>query len=535
MLHRFLPLLFFYLFSCSLKAQQPYLLIDIQTQKSYPVKDSAAAVQFLDSLANHYYYRTQLQKVERQEGTTRLFFDKGQNFNTAEVELSANTATETRLLQKFYTKNLDSLKAAINEIYRKKGYSFSRVQTKFLGMTKNVPAVLLTAIPGRQRTIDALVIRGYDKLPSRFLKNLNREYRGKIYDDKKLAELNTNLRAHPFLFPEKSPQTLFTRDSTQIFLFLQKRKSNSFDGIIGFGNDKTEKFSFNGSLNLNLRNMFNRFETVNLFWQRNADRGQTFDLQTDIPYLFGSNVGTDIKVNIFRQDSTFATVKLLPAIYLHLNSRQKIGLRGRLETSTVTDSLYTQARDFTKKGVGIWYRFTAPTDIELFQFGTKIQAEADLLSTHYPAVERTFPQSSYLISAEHNLSLAGNHFLNLRAEGGLFSSAEILGNNELFRLGGWNSFRGFNENSLLADKYFFGSAEYRYLIGAQAFFDVFGQYGQLYNKSLQLHPKLYSFGVGFNFFLPIGLMSFQIANGTQFGNPIKFGDTKIHWGILTKF
>ena len=95
--------------------------------------------------------------------------------------------------------------------------------------------------------------------------------------------------------------------------------------------------------------------------------------------------------------------------------------------------------------------------------------------------------------------------------------------------------RGFNENSLYADFYYYGNLEYRYLIGEQAFFDSFFQYGQLNNKSLNLKPRLYSFGLGFNFFLPIGLMTFQISNGNEFGNPIKFGDIKIHWGIVSRF
>ena len=107
--------------------------------------------------------------------------------------------------------------------------------------------------------------------------------------------------------------------------------------------------------------------------------------------------------------------------------------------------------------------------------------------------------------------------------------------NELLRFGGWNSMRGFNENTLLADFYYYGTAEYRYLVGNQAFFDVFGQYGTLNNRSLYEKPKLYSFGLGFNIFLPVGLMSFQISNGNQFGNQVKFGDTKIHWGILSRF
>ena len=107
--------------------------------------------------------------------------------------------------------------------------------------------------------------------------------------------------------------------------------------------------------------------------------------------------------------------------------------------------------------------------------------------------------------------------------------------NELLRFGGWNSMRGFNENTLLADFYAFGGAEYRYLITEQSFFDVFAQYGQLNNKVLDVRPQLYSFGIGFNFILPIGLMSFQISNGNTSGNAFRINATKIHWGIVTRF
>ena len=228
-------------------------------------------------------------------------------------------------------------------------------------------------------------------------------------------------------------------------------------------------------------------------------------------------------------------MKFLPSVYLHLTNRQKLGLRGRFETSTVTDSLYIQGKDFGKKGIGVWYEFTEASDVELFLHKTRIRAEADYISTNYPNEDLSVIQNNFFLAAERNFHIKGNNYLNLRGETSLMNSKNDLATNELLRFGGWNSFRGFNENALLADFYYYGTAEYRYLVGNQAFFDVFGQYGQINNKNLGLKPKLYSLGLGFNFFLPIGLMSFQISNGNEFGNPIKFGDTKIHWGILSRF
>ena len=351
-------------------------------------------------------------------------------------------------------------------------------------MENNIPQIELTVIKGNPRNIDSFVIKGYEKVPKRFIKNIEKEFQGKKYDDQNLLRINNSLQNHPFVLLEKQPQTLFTKDSTQVFLFLKKKKTNTFDGIIGFGNDNSDKFTFNGSLNVNFKNMFNGFETVNVFWQRNPDKGQTFDLKTDIPYLFKSNVGTNINVNIYRQDSTFANVKFLPSLYLHLSNRQKLGLRGTFETSVVMDSLYVQAKDFSKKGIGVWYDFTEPSEVELFLFKTRIRAEADYISTNYSKEDVNVNQNNLYFLGERNFYISGNNYLNLKAETASISSKTELVTNELLRFGGWNSFRGFNENTLLADFYYYGSAEYRYLVGSQAFFDIFAQYGQLHNKNL---------------------------------------------------
>ncbi|MDO5616142.1 MAG: hypothetical protein Q4G16_08120, partial [Cruoricaptor ignavus] len=503
----------FFLLSCVfINAQQEkYVLIDSETGKKYPKKDSVSAVRFLDSLAQNHYFFTELKDIKQVGNQTKIYFDKGQNYNAATVSISDSIAKILKTEPEFFTKNLDSSKTKILDLFIDKGFTFSRIQTQYLGMKNGKPKVKLTVIPDKKRVIDGFAVRGYDKVPTRFLKNLSKEFLGKNYDAKTLLAVQQRLQNHQYIALERSPQTLFKKDSTQIFLFLQKKKVNTFDGIIGFGNDRTEKFSFNGTLNVQFRNMFNRFEGISLFWQRNPDRGQTFDLRVEVPYLFKSNIGTDINVNIFRQDSTFANVKFLPAVYYNFSNRQKLGVRATLETSTVMDLLYTSAKDYNKKGVGFWYDYTAPSGIDLFLYQTKIRAEADMLFTQYTSPSLSAKQFRYFFLAEHNQPLRGNHYLNLKGETALLSSKNEFSTNELLRFGGWNSFRGFNENTLLADFYYFGNAEYRYLVGNQAFFDVFLQYGQMGNKSLNLSPKLYSFGLGFNFFLPIGLMSFQIS------------------------
>ncbi len=515
--------------------QKKFVLIDSQTKKEFVKKDSLSAVKFLDSLAENNYYFTKVLNVEKQSQTTKIIFDKGKNYNEAQVKISDEIAENLKTKKEFHTKNLDSLKKNINKKYIDEGFAFSRVKAKYLGIKNEIPQVEISVNKNEQRKIDGFVFRGYDKLPKRFVKNLEKEYKGKPYDAKQLTTINKQLQNHPFLTLEKPPQTLFTKDSTQIFLFTQKRKSNTFDGVLGFGNSKTNKITFNGSFDVNLKNMFNGFETISLFWQRTPERGQNFDLQTDIPYLFKSNIGFNANVNIYRQDSTYANAKLLPAVYFHISEKQKIGLRGNFEKSTVKD-YYTPAANFSRNGVGIWYELFSPSSEEIFQNDMKLRVETDFLKSKYDdKTQENNNQLKYFVAGEKNFHIKGNHYLNVKAESAMLSTKGMLSENEIFRIGGWNSLRGFNERSILANFYAFTGAEYRYLINPGVFVDVFGQLAQIENKTLDVKPKFYSFGLGFNYILPIGLMTLQISNGNEMNSAFHFKDTKIHWGILTKF
>ena len=280
--------------------KRDWILQDFKTQKEFKVKDSLSAVRFLDSLANHNFYFTKVVDVQQNERQNRILFDKGENYNQAEVYFNEGIVKDLSFPQKLFTKNLDSLRYSINQYYSNQGFTFSRVKTKYLGLVNSLPKVEISVETNERRNVDAILVKGYEKVPRQFIKNLEKEYLGKAYDSEKLIRLNQRLQNHQFVRLEKPPQTLFTKDSTQVYLFLQKKKSNTFDGIIGFGNNESEKFSFNGTLNLGFKNMFNGFEDVSLFWQRNPDRGQTFDLKASIPYLFQSNIGMEMQLNVFR-------------------------------------------------------------------------------------------------------------------------------------------------------------------------------------------------------------------------------------------
>jgi len=109
-----------------------------------------------------------------------------------------------------------------------------------------------------KRTIDNIIVKGYEQFPKSYIKHflkIRREQQFNLTNIKKKTERLNDLR---FSNQTKSPEVLFTKDSTTLYLYLEKTKSNTFDGFLGFGtNESTNKIEFDGYLNLNLVNNLN--------------------------------------------------------------------------------------------------------------------------------------------------------------------------------------------------------------------------------------------------------------------------------------
>ncbi|MBB1489765.1 hypothetical protein H4O21_24470, partial [Oceanospirillum sp. D5] len=122
----------------------------------------------------------------------------------------------------------------------------------------NLKADLIVSSNKTKRTIDDIKIVGYEKFPKSFLKHYLKLKTSQTFDlseiEKKTEQLN-NLR---FANQVKSTEVLFQEDSTSLYIYVEKSKSNTFDGFLGFGtNDETNKLEFDGFLNLRLINNLN--------------------------------------------------------------------------------------------------------------------------------------------------------------------------------------------------------------------------------------------------------------------------------------
>ncbi len=120
--------------------------------------------------------------------------------------------------------------------------------------------------------------------------------------------------------------------------------------------------------------------------------------------------------------------------------------------------------------------------------------------------------------------------------GSIFTEGPVY-RNEQFRIGGIQTFRGFDEESIFASLYGILTLEYRFIIGQNSFMFAFADLGYVEDvtPSSRSFDQPSGFGAGLNFETKVGIFGISLGWGTQQGNPIDLAAPKVHFGYVSMF
>ena len=107
--------------------------------------------------------------------------------------------------------------------------------------------------------------------------------------------------------------------------------------------------------------------------------------------------------------------------------------------------------------------------------------------------------------------------------------------NELFQLGGYKLLRGFDEESIYANRYAVGTLEYRYLLGINSYFSGFVDIGATSNNITNQSNTYVGGGIGLAFETKQGIINISFADGKRNDLPFNFRESKIHLGFVSIF
>ncbi|WP_299111764.1 POTRA domain-containing protein [uncultured Winogradskyella sp.] len=427
---------------------------------------------------------------------------------------------------------LDNLNAKVAEL----GDPFSTLQLINLSKLKpNLIIADLKIVSNQKRRIDNIIIKGYDKFPMSYVKHFLKLKTGKSFNlnaIKKKVELLNELR---FASKIKDPEVLFTQDSTTLYIYVEKTKTNNFDGFLGFGtNESTNKIEFDGYLDLRLINNLNYGETLNLFYKSDEIDQQTFKVDADIPYLFSTPIGIQVGLKIFRKDSTFLNANQYAKVNYQINTQHKIGIG--IATTNSTNLLASDTdilNDYTTNYYTLQYNYTRTQPLDplfpinfWFDFSSSFGNRDNNLGKQKQSV---FSFDTYKI-----FNLNNKNSIYTRLNGATLTSNDYL-DNELFRFGGINSIRGFEENSLVANLYGVINTEYRYRLSNSIYVHSVFDAAYFEHKLSNNKEKLFGFGFGLGLLTNAGLFRLNYSSGKSESRPFKLSDSKVHLSLTATF
>ena len=467
---------------------------------------------------------------------TRIkIFYSNEDFTKKELLRYSNEISESYFIIPF--ENLEHTLNSLNIDKTKNGNTFARVSLKNI---KAFDSKTLTAninvSNGSKRTIDQILIKGYNQFPESFIKYHAGIKKGMTLENSVLIRKNNELNSLDFVTTTKPPEILFKEDSTTVYFYLKKLKNNNFDGILGFSSgEEKQGLTLNGYINLELNNNLNYGEQFSLNYKSDGNEQQNFRVRLSVPYLFKTPLGIETELKIFKRDSTFLTSNQFAKINYQINTKSKahIGYKSyqsnNLRNESPTNLL---VEDYKSKFLLTGYSFIKNQNNILFPIKSMFQINFEIGTKKNNSTKESQLRAETLFYYIFNLNLKNSILIKNNSR--LLSSDTYL-TNELYQFGGVNTIRGFNENSIDASFFTVLNTEYRYQFNNNLYLHSIFDIAYFENQNIALREKLYSFGFGIGLQTTSGIIKFGVANGNTENQDFNFSNTKIHVSITSKF
>lgn len=429
------------------------------------------------------------------------------------------------------------------------GYPFARISLDSVSIFHEKYEAFISVRQGPKIVYDSIALISKVGINRSFLANALEVHKGTPFSEKAYLEIPEKIERISFLELNKRPDVGFSNGKATIYLDLKQNSTNSFEGVLGLlPNQAAEnQIVITGYIDLMLSNLFHSGKALNFTWNRFADQSQSLDIFYHHPYFLSSKIFLDAGFNLVKQDTSFLTQTWKAGIGSYLSNDltilfnyQKINgnliqpapanlrqgfadYRTNLYAVGLQHPLYEQYFRL-RKGVRFFSRFS---------LGDKnIEINSAIPSENYDSLDRQTLFLKLEGGFKYQLILNKGTTIFHSLTGGSLMNDEIL-NNELVRLGGLRTVRGFNENFFFAQHYALSRLELRQYFEQLSYFMVF--YDQLLYSQNDIWDYPSGFGAGLALQTSNGLFSFALALGTSEQIPLNVSNIKIHLGYISRF
>ena len=448
---------------------------------------------------------------------------------------SVNKMLDNYLLEdrKIPMNSLNGLFINLSDFFSSKGFPFVEININYTEIEDSKTMVgSLEIISNEPRKIDGYVLKGYEKFPKKFIDKFLGVKIGDKLDIKKLKNSSNYINSLKFVRQNREPEILFTKDSSIVYLYLEKLKQNNFDGLLSLSSGESDsRISLDGYLKLFLLNSLNYGETIKVDYNSVDEGLKILKTNFKVPYIFNSDFSIESYLNITQNDSIFTNSNF--SFKTGLEKRKfsnYLGINIENSTSEYSNSLYESF-----KSVQFFYEL----NYQLFNFdennGDKtFSISAKFFIGHKKQLNNNFKKNNFDLNIFKKTELfhRTSLFSRIRYES-LVSQNKV--NNEMIRFGGAESIRGFIDESILANEYFLSRNNVNVSLNKN--FSILGiiDYANYNNDVLNSKKDIYSLGVGFEILNENNLISLNYTSGSDFKQKFTFKNARLSINFISFF
>lgn len=453
------------------------------------------------------------------------------------------------------------IKQDILSYYNSSGFPFTEVQLANFEIDDSLFYTELNVDKGDYYLLDSLIVKGDAKISDTYLERKLHLKPEIPFNQKHINGISNRIENIRFLSEIKPAEIEFKQEAFDLYLYLEKKRANTFNGLIGVlpNSDQNDELLITGELTLNLINSFGKGEEILLNWEKLESSTQKLNVGFAYPYLFKTNIGLDSEFGLYKKDSTFLSLEAGVGLRFFLSNNDYVKFYYRYKSSSRIGNEDDQTTsinfaDTRSNLFGLSYDLNRLDYIFNPRKGVKLNIFSGV----------GFKTISGLENVNDSLNInTDNNTIELEAGVDLDLFYPIIGNfvfrftnstryldqfadrdketlffeNELYRFGGANTLRGFDESIFYASIYSIQNAEIRYLFERNSAFYLFWNGAYYYKNVAQdvTEDFPWGLGIGMDFQTKAGIFSLSYALGKQFDNPFEIRTAKIHFGYISRF
>lgn len=479
------------------------------------------------------------------------------NFNIDQIPASLLSKIGYRKKQfenaRINTKELGKLLINVVKESDYTGYPFATVKMDSVIISSNQISAIVKYESGPQIKYGKLILSNSEFIKSDFLESYLELKNQDLFNSKKVESIGKKINNLAYCKLDGPIKIRFENKSCITELKLKPVKANKIDAMIGLAPNQLDnsKMLATGYINLDLHNLFRNGKRLTFNWRQFGVQSQMLKLMYNHTNLFKSVINIKGEIFLFKQDTSFINRNFKFDLGYE-NADYAINLTSsfitsRLLSNTKSTSIETlDLIDFNTQYYGIEFSKNEFDYSINPRKGWSIKSSADIgaknilnssfvPNEYYDSLEAQSLQGNLSITAD--MAIPVTKFLVAYSKielSNIYSNGKLF-NNDLYRIGGVNSLRGFNELEIYSSAYVLLQIEGRLLLSENSRLFGFVDWAYSENQVLNYSDNFLGIGAGLLLDTLSGVFQLVYAVGKSSKQSLLLAESKIHFGYVARF